>query len=207
MSIEIARPIPMKGFRVETEWRREGRTATLSTARILDDERVYAAAQAIHLREIDLPTRTAPYDLPDFAASVPGPFPITDTLHDEQAFPSSIEVRYDPSASVGVGGYTIIWVRNRVPLLEDEEPSGFQRLCPLADSGNGTSYNEYLDRVLFVNPDLLLSVHRHPESEWIGAKVVSHWGNNGIGMADAELFDQHGPVGRATQNLLLDPAG
>jgi hypothetical protein len=207
MSIEIARPIPMTGFRVETEWRKEGRAVTLTTARILDDERVYAAAQAIHLREIDLPTRTAPYDLPDFAASVPGPFPITDTLHDEQAFPSSIEVRYDPSASVGVGGYTIIWVRNRVPLLEDEEPSGFQRLCPLADSGNGTSYNEYLNRVLFVNPDLLLSVHRHPESEWIGAKVVSHWGNNGIGMADAELFDQHGPVGRATQNLLLDPAG
>jgi hypothetical protein len=36
---------------------------------------------------------------------------------------------------------------------------------------------------------------------------VSHWGNNGLGMADAELFDTTGPVGRATQNLLLDPAG
>jgi hypothetical protein len=71
---------------------------------------------------------------------------------------------------------------------------------------HGISFNEYLDRVLFVNPDLL-SVHRQPEGEWLGAKVVSHWGNNGIGMADAELFDTTGPVGRATQNLLLDPAG
>lgn len=207
MSIEIARPIPMGGFRVEAEWRREGRVAALTSARILDDERVYAAAQAMHLREIDLPTRTAPYDLPDFEVSVPGPFPITDTLHGEQAFPSSIDVRYDPSASIGKGGFTIMWVRNRVPLIEGEEMSPFQRLCPLADSGNGTSYNEYLDRVLFVNPDLLLSVHRQPVSEWVGAKVVSHWGDNGIGMADAELFDRHGPVGRATQNLLLDPAG
>ncbi|MFP5332704.1 MAG: thioesterase family protein [Acidimicrobiia bacterium] len=205
MSIEIARPIPLSGFRVETEIRREGRAVTLTTARILDSDRIYSEAQAMHLREIDLPTATAPFDLPDFEASVPGPFPITDTLHGEQAFPSSIEVRYDPSASQGKGGPTIMWVRNRVPLLADEEPSGFQRLCPLADSGNGTSYNEYLDRVLFVNPDLLLSVHRHPVGEWVGAKVVSHWGNNGIGTADAELFDRQGAVGRATQNLLLDP--
>ncbi|MEX2423843.1 MAG: thioesterase family protein [Acidimicrobiia bacterium] len=206
MSVEIARPIPMGGFRVETEYRKEGRAVTLTTARILDDERVYAAAQAMHLREIDLDTKSAPFDVPDFEAAVPGPFPITDTLHGEQAFPSSIEVRYDPSASIGEGGFTIMWVRNRVPLLEDEEPSGFQRLCPLADSGNGISYNEYLDRVLFVNPDLLLSVHRHPEGEWVGARSVSHWGNNGIGIADSELFDRTGPVGRATQNLLLGPA-
>ncbi|MEX2278507.1 MAG: thioesterase family protein [Acidimicrobiia bacterium] len=205
MSIEIARPIPMAGFRVETEIRREGRAVTLTTARILDDERVYSEAQAMHLRQIDLPTRTAPFDLPDFDVAIPGPFPITDALHGEQAFPSSIEVRYDPSGSIGRGGYTVVWMRNRVPLLEGEEPSGFQRICPLADSGNGTSYNEYLDRVLFVNPDLLLSIHRRPEGEWLGAKTVSHWGDNGIGMADSELFDRTGPVGRATQNLLLDP--
>lgn len=207
LSIEIARPIPMAGFRVETEWRKEGRAVTLTTARILDDERVYAAAQAMHLRQIELPVKTAPFDPPDFEAAIPGPFPITDTLHGEQAFPTSIEVRYDPSGSIGKGGYTVIWMRTRVPLLEGEEPSGFQRICPLADSGNGTSYNEYLDRVLFVNPDLLLSIHRQPLGEWFGAKTVSHWGDNGIGMADSELFDRTGPVGRATQNLLLDPAG
>jgi hypothetical protein len=206
MSVEIARPIPMGGFRVETEFRKEGRAVTLTTARILDDERVYAAAQAMHLREIDLETKSAPFDVPDFEAAIPGPFPITDTLHGEQAFPSSIEVRFDPSASIGKGGFTIMWLRNRVPLLEDEEPSGFQRLCPLADSGNGISYNEYLDRVLFVNPDLLLSVHRQPEGEWMGSRSISHWGDNGIGIADSELFDRTGPVGRATQNLLLDPA-
>jgi hypothetical protein len=205
LSIEIARPIPMGGFRVETDVRKEGRAVTLTTARIVDDERIYVECSAMHLREIVLPTDSAPFDLPDFELSVPGPFPITDTLHGEQAFPSSIEVRYDPSASIGKGGYTILWMRSVVPLLEDEEPSGFQRICPLADSGNGTSYNEYLDRVLFVNPDLLLSIHRQPKGEWFGAKTVSHWNNTGIGLADAELFDTKGPVGRATQNLLLDP--
>ncbi len=206
MSIEISRPIPMGGFRIETELRKQGRAVTLSTARIVDDERTYAECSAMHLREIDLPAKSAPFELPDFEASVPGPHPITETLHGDQAFPSSIEVRYDPSASIGVGGYTVIWMRNLVPLLESEEPSGLQRICPLADSGNGNSYNEYLDRVLFVNPDLLLSIHRQPEGEWFGAKTVSHWGDNGIGCSDAELFDSKGPVGRATQNLLLDPA-
>lgn len=207
MSIEIGRPIPMAGFRVEAEVRREGRAVTLTTSRILDDDRVYAEAQAMHLRQIDLPTETAPFDLPVFEDAVPGPFPISDTLHGDQAFPSSIEVRYDPSASQGKGGFTIMWMRTLVPLLEGEEPSPLQRLCPLADCGNGISYNEYLDRVLFVNPDLLLSVYRQPAGEWVGSKVVSHWGTNGIGIADAELFDRSGPVGRATQNLLLDSAG
>ena len=34
-----------------------------------------------------------------------------------------------------------------------------------------------------------------------------HWEPSGLGVADAELFDRRGPVGRATQNLLLNPAG
>lgn len=206
LAVEITRPIPLSGFRVEAVVRRAGRSVTLTSARIVDDDRVYTEADAVHLRRIDLPTVTAPVTLPDFAASLPGPFPIRDTRHGLPAFSSSLEVRYDPSGSQGKGGPTVVWVRNRVPLLAGEEPSGFQRLCPLADSLNGISYNEYLDRVLFLNPDLLVSVHRPPEGEWIGASVVSHWGDDGVGMADAWLFDRRGSVGRATQNLLLDPA-
>jgi len=78
---------------------------------------------------------------------------------------------------------------------------------PAGRFGNGISCNEYLDKVLFLKVDLLLSVHGHPESERVGAKVVSRGNDNGIGHANAELVDQKGSVGRATQNLLLDPVG
>lgn len=207
VTVELLRPIPMRGFRVQAETRRPGRSVTTTEAEILDDDRVYARAFGLHLRELaHLEYGTPAVAVPDFDASTPGPFPITDTRHHLPAFPSSVEVRYDPSGSQGAGGPTTLWMRT-IPILADEEPSGFQRLCPLADSGNGISYNGYLDRVLFVNPDLALTVHRLPEGEWFCSRVLSHWQPNGVGMTDAELFDRTGPVGRAVQTLLIDPVG
>jgi hypothetical protein len=210
ISVELIRPIPMRGFRVQAEVRRPGRSVTFSGAEIFDEERVFARAYGMHLRVLnDLDCSTAVYEVPDFATARPGPFPISESrmAHSEQAFPSSIEVRYDAAASQGTGGSTIVWMRTIVPILPDEEPSGFQRICPLADSGNGLSYNDYLDKILFVNTDLTVSLIREPAGEWFGSRVVSHWQRDGTGLADAELFDPTGPLGRATQSLLLMPAG
>lgn len=206
LTIDLMRPIPLAGFRVQAEVRRPGRSVTLAEAEILDDEVVFARGSAQFLRRSEpIGVETAPFDLPLFEDSVPGPFPIG---LGHTGFPTSVEVRYDPSGSRGTGGPTVIWMRT-VPLLPDEEPSGFQRLCPLADSGNGISYNEYLDRMSFVNPDLTILVHRPPVGEWIGARMISHWQGDGTGLADSELFDTGGPVGRAVQGLLLTrlPAG
>lgn len=206
ITVELMRPIPTSGFRVQVEVRRPGRTVVASEAEIFDDDRVYARAFGLHLRTLDgLECTTAEVESPVFEDSVPGPFPISETRHGLPAFPGSIEVRYDPSGSQGTGGPTTVWMKT-VPLLADEEPSGFQRLCPLADSGNGISYNDYLDKVLFLNPDLTIAVHRQPEGEWLCSRVISHWQSDGIGMSDAELHDRQGPVGRAVQTLLLEPA-
>jgi hypothetical protein len=56
-----------------------------------------------------------------------------------------------------------------------------------------------------VNADLTINLHREPRGEWFGSRSVSHWQSNGIGLADALIFDEFGPVGRATQTLLLTP--
>lgn len=207
ITVELMRPIPMTGFRVQAEVRRPGRSVTLSEAEIFDEDRVLVRAFGLHLRRLeDIELRTAPAVVPDFARARPGPFPIHETVHGEQAFNTSVEVRYDPAYSQGDGGPTWMWMRTLVPILPDEEPSGLQRICPLADSGNGISYNDYLDRVLFVNPDLTLSVVRDPIGEWFCSKAVSHWQPDGTGIADAELYDRRGHVGRAVQSLLLNPA-
>ena len=206
ISVEFLRPIPMAGFRVQAEIDRPGRSVTRTRAEILDDDRVYVRARGVHMRTLDdFSSDTASVESPQFDLSVPGPFPIRDMLHDERAFNSSIEARYDPSASIGTGGPTVMWLRSIVPILAGEEPSGFQRICPLADSGNGISYNNYLDEVLFVNPDLVVAIHREPQGEWLCAKAVSHWQPDGTGLADSELFDRSGSVGRALQTVLLDP--
>ena len=207
VNIELMRPIPMAGFRVQGEIRRPGRSVTLTEAEILDEDHIYARAYGVHIRALDrFEVRTPPVDAPRFEDAVVADFPIKPVAHDLEAFITSVEVRYDPGGSLGEGGPTTIWLRTQVPILADEEPSPFQRICPLADSGNGISYNEYLDRVLFLNPDLSLTLHRAPQGEWFCSRAISHWQPDGIGMADAELFDTHGPVGRAVQTVLLAPA-
>jgi hypothetical protein len=94
-----------------------------------------------------------------------------------------------------------------VPLLPDEEPSSVQRICPLADCGNAIGRNAELSDASFINPDLTIVLHREPVGEWFGIQAVSHWQPDGIGMADALLFDTEGAVGRALQTLLIRPAG
>jgi hypothetical protein len=91
--------------------------------------------------------------------------------------------------------------------LPDEQPSPFQRICPLADCGNAFSRHADPDRVQFINADLTIALHRDPVGEWLGSRAVSYWQPSGVGLADALLFDEHGPVGRALQTLLLRPAG
>jgi hypothetical protein len=92
-----------------------------------------------------------------------------------------------------------------IPLLAGEEPSPFQRICPLADSGNAIGRNAEPDEIGFVNPDLTVVLHRRPEGLWLGSEAVSFWQPTGIGLADALLFDHRGTVGRALQTLLLRP--
>jgi Acyl-CoA thioesterase C-terminal domain len=94
-----------------------------------------------------------------------------------------------------------------VPIVAGEEPTPFQRICPLADCLNGISFNTWLDAVWFVNADLTVSLHRDPVGEWFCARAVSHWEPTGIGLAEAALFDVEGHVGAASQNLLLSPPG
>jgi hypothetical protein len=204
ITVELMRPVPMAGFEVQAEVRRLGRSVTFSEAEIFDEDRVYVRARGMHMRQLnEFECSTADFEAPDFNIAVPGPFPIRGTTHGLEAFVTSVEARYDPSRSIGEGGPTLIWLRANRPILADEEPSPFQKICPLADSGNGISYNDYLDKVHFLNPDLSLSLHRDPIGEWFASKAISHWQPDGTGMADAELFDTAGPVGRAVQSILL----
>ena len=81
----------------------------------------------------------------------------------------------------------------------------FQRISPLADCGNAFGRNAEPYEVQFVNTDLLIALHRDPVGEWMGSRSTSAWQPTGNGLADALLFDDEGPVGRALQTLLLRP--
>jgi hypothetical protein len=152
----------------------------------------------------DLPTIDEAHPAGPLDEAEPAAFSISDSLHGQ---PSIIDrgllARYPPGQSAEVGP-TTVWIKT-LPLLPDEATSPFQRICVLADSGNALSRNAEPWDVTFLNADLTLSLHRLPDGEWLGSQVSAHWQPNGIGVADAKLFDEQGPVGRALQTLVVRP--
>jgi hypothetical protein len=207
LTVDLSRPIPHAGFRVVAATTRVGRSAATSVVAIVDgDGTERAAGRALHLTAGDgfaLPTVS--WEPPNLDASEPGSFPLrAANRHPLPAFNGpGVEVRYPPG-EVNEPGPTTVWMRT-VPLLPDEAPSPFQRICPLADCGNAISRNAETDAATYMNPDLTLVLHRDPEGDWLGSSAVSRWEPTGIGMSDALLFDTRGAVGRAVQTLLIAP--
>lgn len=205
LTVDLTRPIPHAGFGITCEATRRGRTVSTTALTIVDgDGRPVVTARAMHVApQPEQPLPTIPYRSPGFDDAVPGRFAIDEVPHGLPMFASGVEVRYPPGESHAPGP-TVMWMRT-IPLLPDEEPSGFQRIAPLADCGNAVSRNAEPAELAFVNTDLTLTLHRLPVGEWLGTDSVSRWEPNGLGISDSLLFDGHGAVGRAVQSLLVRP--
>jgi hypothetical protein len=141
LMVDLTHPVPMAGLRVEVDVLRVGRSVATAEIRMIDvDERVVATARSLHLGVTHIgspPSVGSPP--PSLDDSEPGPFPLKVAFHGERGFFDSVECRYPPGEDPDPGP-TTLWMRS-VPLLPDEATSPFQRMCPLADCGNGISSN------------------------------------------------------------------
>ena len=104
-------------------------------------------------------------------------------------------------------GQATAWFRMRRPLIAGEEPSALQRVLIAADSGNGVS--KYLDtlQIGFMNPDLIVALHRVPEGEWLALRAQTLPGLDGVGVAESVICDLQGVVGHGQQTLMFEPHG
>ncbi len=206
ITVDLTRPVPYAGFRIDAEVTRQGRTVSTTSMNIIDESgKIVVTARGMHIaagEPFEIPT--APHTMPHLADAEDGHFPLRELPHGLSGFPSAVEVQYPPDEGPHPGP-TRMWMRS-LPLLADEDPSPFQRICPLADCGNAVSRNAEPAIVAFINTDLTILLHRPPVGEWLGMDSVSRWEPNGIGMSDSLLFDDDGPVGRALQSLILRPA-
>jgi hypothetical protein len=96
-----------------------------------------------------------------------------------------------------------VWMRPRVALLPGRPLSPLARAAAVTDFGNGVSASLPFDRFLFINADLVLHLWREPRGEWMGldARTILHPG--GSGLAESVLHDEHGPIGRSFQTLVV----
>ncbi|MDQ1249984.1 MAG: hypothetical protein QG597_4361 [Actinomycetota bacterium] len=100
---------------------------------------------------------------------------------------------------------TIAWLRFNRPLVHGEEPTDLQRVIAIADIANGVGARLDARQWTFLNTDLTVCLFDPPTGPWIGLQAETSIGHDGIAMSSAVIHTSTGPVGRLTQNVLVQP--
>lgn len=202
VTFEILRPVPIAPLTCSAEVVRPGRSVELVEGALSHDgvDLIRARAWRIRTEAVALdepPPDEEPPPGPETASALEY-FPVAW----EEGYHKAMEVRF-LSGSYTEPGPARAWMRMRVLLVEGEEPSALDRVLVAADSGNGVSSPLDHRRWLFVNADLSVALRRLPTGKWVCLDSVTHAEPDGVGLSDTALFDERGPIGRATQSLLV----
>jgi hypothetical protein len=200
MTIELLRPVPMQPIEVRARTVRPGKKVQLVEASVLSGETEVVRATALRIRQADVEFADPPDD-----RLTPGPGALRERF--ENLGPLNFGFAMEMSGArgaIGIPGPAAVWFRLAVPIVAGEETTPLMRVAAAADFGNGISGAASWDQYLFINPDLTIYVHRLPVGEWIGLDAVTWPTHEGVGVADAALYDERGRIGRSMQALLLD---
>ncbi len=198
LTFDIARPVPVAPLRVTTSVVREARSTMVVQAEI-----------APYMRCTALLMRTERGIVPDVDGERP---PALAGAEAKPFFPGTGEIGYHTAMDIRFvdgafhePGPATAWMRMRVPLVDGEEPSALTRVLVAADSGNGISSAVDFRAYVFVNVDLSVHLTRYPVGEWVCLRAATHVDGAGLGLADAQLYDERGRIGRSAQSLFVNP--
>lgn len=201
---ELLRSLPFGRYEVTAEVVRPGKRSQSVQATLSLAGTPCARASALVLTE-------APVALPDGLARAALPAPEASQPYTFTFFraPVGYHTAMEMRIARGVWGTGAMagWLRMRVPLVAGEDPTPLQRVLVAADAGNGVSAPLPVDEYLFINPDLTLHQHRHLRGQWVGLDGLTRVEGNGVGLAQAEVHDSEGPIGRSLQSLLVSRRG
>jgi hypothetical protein len=210
MSIELTRPVPvLTPLSIATQVERPGRKVSLvaSVLSTVADDVEVARVRALRIRsaELDLPADAhravdQPLPAPEVGVSERPMWAVSDDVafHSHACEHRFVEGSWTDPGPVGV------WIRLVHPVVDGEVPSGLERVAAAADFGNGVSASLPYEQFVFINPDLTIHLLRPPVGEWVGMRTASHYGSAGAGMAETQLFDIEGRIGRSCQSLFVD---
>jgi acyl-coenzyme A thioesterase PaaI-like protein len=224
LSFEFLRPVPMAPLKLTTRLSRPGRRVQALQAELEADGVTVCRASALRLV-------ATPEKLPELALdqvraaraqTLAGPLegqPVHFALDgsDHKSFASTaMEMRFlrgaplagelpqmDTRSKHVPSGAAQVWMRLRYPVLEDKPLTPLARVAATSDFSNGVATVLPFEEYLFINADLTISLDRSPDGEWVAldARTLLHPG--GIGWAESVVHDELGPVGRATQALVV----
>jgi hypothetical protein len=204
LTFDIIRPVPVGRLTVSARVVHPGRSVAIVEAELVPD------GEPTAMRVTAMLIRTAAEVAP--AVSYDGPPEFPDATGKQPFFPvpydigyhTAMEYRFTAGSFLDPGPATC-WMRMRVPLVDEEEPSPLTRVLVAADSGNGVSSILDWRQHLFINPDLTVHLHRYPAGEWVCLDARTWIDPDGIGLAETALYDRTGAIGRAAQSLFVAP--
>ena len=208
LTLELLRPVPLAPLRGEARVLRAGRKVQLAEASLYAESRELARATLLFVRSAELP-------LPEAlgGGSAPCPPGFETVPRTRPAWDSGVPAYHRDGVehrvvrgSWGMPGPCTDWIRLRVPVVAGETPSPLQRVAAAADFGNGISAALPFGEWRFINPDLTIHLQRLPRGEWVCLDAVTWPEGQGVGLAESELFDESGRLGRSLQSLLLERA-
>ena len=208
LTANLLRPLPIAELEIEVTTDYSGRNAAHYSARLWGEGKELARFTALAQRESEL---TLPADL-DGHPLPQAPKTPADSTSQRMPFGRRLTgyadlVENRIASGTFFQGRCAAWFRLRRPLVEDEAPSGYQRVAVAADSGNGISSVLDWAHFSFVNSDLTINLLRRPLGEWICVDARTLLAPNGCGLTESQLFDEAGLIGRATQSLAVRARG
>lgn len=202
MTFEFLREVPLAPLEVSAEVVRPGKRVQLVAASLRADGDEVCRALALRIRRTEQPLADAAAEESPPTGPDRGTGPAVEGRF-ERTFIEAFDQRFVTGDYLEAGPATV-WMRLRGSMVDDEEPSPLVRVAAAADFGNGVSSVLDWDTHVFVNPDLSVHLDRPAEGEWICLDARSRIDPFGTGLAESELHDERGRIGRSLQSLYVD---
>lgn len=199
-TVELLRPVPLASLSVEAFTIRPGKRVRLLGASLSSEGNQLATATAWQIQTSEAIPPT--HDSSPPTGPEEGRTPTVSSAWPTGYHETGVEMRFVEGDMSAVGSSTV-WIRLRQPVVLGEAPTPLQRVAAVADFGNGVSTALDPERFTFINPDLSVYLHRMPGGEWICLDAKTDAGPDGIGLAQSNLYDTTGGIGRSLQSLLL----
>jgi hypothetical protein len=203
-TLELMRPVPLAPLRIERRTIRPGKKVQLVQGSLFAGDVEVVRATLLRLREQPVEFTTEPVGGPEAPLPPPGP---AQRLGGEwttgTGFWNAVEASR-VKGEWGAPGPAGLWLRLAVPIVAGEVPTPFQRVAAAGDFGNGVAAAFDRMRYSCINPDLTITLHRLPTTEWVGLDSATYPERTGLGVAESVLHGEAGRIGRGIQTVLIE---
>jgi len=213
LTVDLFRPVPKLPLSLDWHFVRRGRRVANLAAelRLPNDDEPISRASAVLLR---------PSDLARSWSHAPAPPLELDRAEPVEFMPKSIRDGIPPgfhwSFEVRMGSDEhgpAAWITTPLDLLPGRPMTPLQRCAAVADltfglSGRSLLRQRIVDldawRVPMINTDTTIYWERPPVGQWFGFRHALLTDHEGIGLAEVDLADEAGRLGRSLQAMLAN---